>query len=128
MIYYVFYFIHCLIYVQLFYVVFLLFFRVFWALADAHTCESKVACKFSFFFTKKMRIASLIIFRVEWNSYVSYLRGKQPKYFLKNNIFFTTEPKDRCVVIMGFQKTRSLRSNLLRRGQRQSTIIDNNRK
>ena len=33
----------------------------------------------------------------------------------------TTEPKDRCVVIMGFQKTRSLLSNLLRRGQRQQS-------
>ena len=73
-------------------------------------------------FYKKMRIDPLIILRVKWNSYVSYLRGKQPKYFLKNNIFFTTEPKDRCVVIMGFQKTRSLRSLLLRRGQPQSAI------
>ena len=26
---------------------------------------------------KKMRLESLIILRIEWNSYVSYLRGKQ---------------------------------------------------
>ena len=79
---------------------------------------------------KKMRIDSLIIFSVRRNSYVSNLRGKQPKYFLKNNTIlqiWSANVNYRCVVIIGFQKSRSPLSNLFRGGEKNYNYYNYNR-